>query len=131
MFRFTMILFSVAILMGPFPAWSEENPVRTCTLSRGYECTPAKGCKEWPVKDFELPQFIRIDLKQKTITSLDRKFPRNSSIQTVEETTGMTVLLGVEKRGWTIALGKDSSSLSLTAAGDEDAFVLFGACLNP
>ena len=130
MFRFTMAFLAGAILIGSCPAWSEENPVRTCTLSRGYECIPA-GCKEWPVKDFNLPRFIRIDLKNKTITSLDRKIPTNSGIQAVEEIPGMTVLLGVEKRGWTIALGKDSSSLSLSIAGDEEAFVLFGACLNP
>ena len=73
---------------------------------------------------------MRIDLNSKTITSLDKAIPRASNIDHVDRLEGMTVMHGTELRGWSIALGKDSGDITLSAAGDGEAFIVLGNCLQ-
>ena len=40
----------------------------------------------------------------------------------------MWILQGVEFRGWTITVSEITGKMVLSAAGDAEGFVLFGAC---
>ena len=125
-------LLCAIVLLGAASAWAQEEAIRTCALTKAFECTSANGCREWPLKEMALPRFFRIDLKSRTLTSLDRDVPRAPTIITaVDHPEGMLVLHGAEKRGWSLALGERSGSLTLSGTGEDAGFVVFGSCLNP
>jgi hypothetical protein len=110
---------------------ADEN-IRTCTLTNAFACTSDDGCKEVSIKELLAPRFIRIDLKTKTISSLDRNIARdNTKIAAIEHLKGMLVMQGTEQRGWSITIGDDSGELTLSASGDGESVVVFGSCLNP
>ena len=131
MARFTALLFAAAILFCAAQAVVADEHIRTCALTKAYECIPEDGCKEWTVTEMGLPRFVRVDLREKTITSLDKNVPRTTRISAMERLERIDVLHGVELRGWSITLGKDSGSFTLSASGDDEAFVVFGSCMNP
>ncbi len=131
MARIIAVVLAAAILGCAAQVMAADQNVRTCALVRGYECIPDEGCMEWTMEDMALPRFVKIDLKAKTITSLDKDVSRTTKIATVERFEGLTVLHGTELRGWSIALGEDSGQLALSAAGDGEAFVVFGSCIVP
>ncbi len=132
MVRFTALFFAITVLSGAVQTMAADENVRTCALMKAIECTNEGGCKEWSVEEMALPRFVRIDLKAKTITSLDRNITRqNTKIAAIDRLEGMLVLHGTEQRGWSMALAEDSGALTITAAGDGEGFVVFGACMNP
>jgi hypothetical protein len=133
MIRFFAVLFAVSVLSVSLHVRvaEGEDTIRTCALTKAYECTPDDGCREWPVQDLALPRFIRIDMKAKTIKSLDRDVDRESRFREVERPEGMLVMHGTETRGWSMALGEESDDLTLSASGDGESFVVFGSCMSP
>ena len=131
MVRLSALLFTIMITTGIFQVASAEDTIRTCALTKAFECTSEDGCKEWSIQEMALPRFIRIDLKAKTIKSLDKDVARESSIRDMDRLKGMVVLHGTEQRGWSMALGENSNSLTLTSSGDGESFVVFGSCMNP
>jgi hypothetical protein len=42
---------------------------------------------------------------------------------------GKIFLQGIELRGWSIVISEQTGKMSLTASGDDEAFVLFGVCI--
>ena len=113
-------------------AGAAEEKDRICALTRAYECAVGGECLELTLEEMALPRFVRIDLRNSSIISLDRKVKRDDTkIIQIKELEGMTVLQGVEQRGWSIALGQESGNLTLSAAGDGHGFIVFGSCLNP
>lgn len=131
MVRFLTLLLTIFIFTGAFQVASAEENIRTCALTKAFECTSDDGCREWSIQEMALPRFIRIDLKTKTIKSLDKDIARNSSFKDLDRLEGMIVLHGTEQRGWSMALGENSRDLTLSASGDGEGFVVFGSCMNP
>lgn len=132
MARIAPLLFAVALLCSVVPAMAEDGTTRTCALTKAFECTSQDGCKEWTIQEMALPRFILINLKTKTITSLDKDIPRApTTIATIDKLEGIIALHGSEMRGWSMALGEDSAALTLSATGDDEAFIVFGSCMNP
>ncbi|APG26823.1 hypothetical protein A7E78_02535 [Syntrophotalea acetylenivorans] len=126
------LLYTLAILLVAVPLAAEEMTSRLCTLTRAYECTADGECGELTIEEMALPRFVRIDLDKQTIVSLDKAVKRNDTkINLIKQLEEITVLQGVEQRGWSIALGKESGNLTLSAAGDGHGFMVFGACLDP
>ena len=131
MVRFLTLLLTIFIFTGAFQVASAEENIRTCALTKAFECTSEDGCREWSIQEMALPRFIRIDLKTRTIKSLDKDIARNSSFKDLDRLEGMIVLHGTEQRGWSMALGENSRDLTLSASGDGEGFVVFGSCMNP
>ncbi len=131
MVRFLTLLLTIFIFTGVFQVASAEENIRTCALTKAFECTSEDGCREWSIQEMALPRFIRIDLKTRTIKSLDKDIARNSSFKDMDRLEGMIVLHGTEQRGWSMALGENSRDLTLSASGDGEGFVVFGSCMNP
>jgi hypothetical protein len=128
--NYIMALCALMVLFGNSSVSRAAEDSIICTLTRGNDCSAEDGCIQISVDEMALPRFVRIDLKSKTITSLDKVVPRNSEITTIDRLEGMTVLHGTELRGWTMALGENSGNLTLSAAGDGEGFVVFGFCMN-
>jgi hypothetical protein len=131
MARLPVVVFTIAILISGFQIASAEDTKRTCALTKAYQCTSENGCKEASIQGMELPRFIQIDLKDKTIKSLDKKVARVTRFKDMDHVEDMLVLHGTEKRGWSMAMGETSGDLTLSASGDGESFVVFGSCMNP
>lgn len=131
MFRYTALIILACIIMVAGRAAAAGSDVRTCALTKAFECTSESGCKESDVQEVALPRFISIDLKAKTIKSLDKDIPRETRFREIDRLPGMLVLHGTELRGWSMALGEDSGTLTLSASGDNESFVVFGSCIRP
>lgn len=124
--------FVLLFLLFSVPALSAQGDVRICALTKAYECDINQECSERSFAEIELPRFVRIDFKNSSIISLDKNVKRTGTeIRRVDQLEGITVLQGVEQRGWSIALGQESGSLTLSAAGDEHGFIVFGSCMDP
>ncbi len=124
--------FALVCLFFAAPTLAAEDNGRVCALTRAYECTIDGECNAWTIEEMALPRFVRIDLAENSIISLDKTVNRDDTrIAQIKELEGMTVLQGVEQRGWSIALGKESGSLTLSAAGEGNGFIVFGYCMNP
>ncbi len=130
--RIALLLCAVILLCGAVPATAAEETTRTCALTKAFECTSQDGCKEWTIQEMALPRFIQIDLKAKSILSLDKEIPRApTKIAAIDKLEGIIALHGSEQRGWSMALGENSGALTLSASGDDEAFIVFGSCMNP
>ncbi len=133
MTRCIAVLFASCVLFVSFPVSfaSGAETSRTCALTKAFECTVENGCRESSVREMALPRFIRIDLKAKTIKSLDKNIARVTPFKDSDNVDDMLVLHGTEKRGWSIAVGEKSGDLTLSASGDGESFVVFGSCISP
>ncbi len=136
------ILCIVLILsVGVAPAaWSADfdgsRPI-LCSVITVIECTPAAN-RQVSAESIGMPQFLRVDVAQKKVwPAADREGKRVSEIKRVERLNGMLILQGADagvrdKRdttGWTATISETTGRVTLTAAGEKMAFVVFGACL--
>jgi hypothetical protein len=130
MAKICAVLLALALLWSGRTAVAADGAV-TCALNKVIECTPDGGCDEWTPQDVSLPRFVRLDMARKKIVSLDKDVNRTSSIATVEQLSGLTVMHGTELRGWTMTLEQETGELTLSAAGPSEGFVVFGSCITP
>jgi hypothetical protein len=102
------------------------------------ECTPEDGCARVTAESISLPQFFKIDFKSKRVTAaMEAQGKMGSEIKRMERIEGKLMLQGAEEGikgvrdglGWTLAIEEDTGKGILTAAGEQVAFVVFGACI--
>ena len=123
-----IMILSVSILAHA----AADDRKLTCALTKAYACASDEGCAAVALLDMNLPRFIGIDFGTKVITSLDKSVTREETrFASVDKTNGLTVLHGVEKRGWSLAIGDQSGELTISASGDGESFTVFGACIMP
>ena len=54
-----------------------------------------------------------------------------TAIKNQQQLDGMLILQGAENgRGWSMAIDEKSGEMTLTVAGDQVGFVVFGACMR-
>ncbi len=125
------VLVAIFLCLGA-QALAEEGNARICTFTRAIECTIDDGCMEWSLQDMNLPRFIRIDFGAKIIKSLDKSVQLDDTkISSIEQLGGMTILQGIEQRGWSMELGNEDGALTMTASGEDHGIVVFGQCMMP
>lgn len=128
------VISSPATWAGDF----DGNKPLLVSVIRVIECTPDGACQEVTAASAGLPQFLKIDFTNKTISpaAAGDNMP-SSDIERQEVVDGKLILQGAEDGyeevhdglGWTIAISDDNGLVVLTASGEQVAFVAFGACL--
>jgi hypothetical protein len=109
-----------------------------CACVRVIECGPDGKCAEVSAEEARIPQFIRINFEQKTISAPqwgENQTP--SPIENFEGIDGKLILQGAEDGyrevrdgvGWSLAISEETGKMVLTESGDQVAFVVFGACI--
>ena len=96
-----------------------------------YECTANYACEQVTVEEINFTYFLEIDFKNKKITGTRTNGqPVNSQIRDKVSMNGMLILQGMENgRGWTLAITEATGKMVMTVSGDEEGFVVFGACI--
>ncbi len=111
-----------------------------CSVKEAIECYPASQCNEVTNEVLNLPNFINIDFKKKLITGkLTNGEEHRTEIERIEHVDGKITLEGAEEDlkeqpdgvAWSMSINETKGNFTVSAAGDEVAFVIFGACIIP
>ena len=127
--RSLVFLVVVGLLCANLPAWAagDFDGAKTllCASVEAISCEPGEACEKGPPEIIGAPQFMRIDFGKKVIAG-----PlRTAEIRLIEKNDDQITLQGYElDMGWTLALDRATGKMTVTFAGLESAFVIFGAC---
>jgi hypothetical protein len=93
-------------------------------------CTNGQGCIEGQARAFELPEFFFVDFKSKVVRGTEEGRQQEvSRIRNFDATEKQVILQGVENhRGWSLAIDRHNGRMTLTSAGSDVSFMIFGAC---
>ncbi|MEJ2690815.1 MAG: hypothetical protein P8130_12880 [Deltaproteobacteria bacterium] len=108
-----------------------------CAPIMANECDLGSPCQTLSIEDAGLPQFVVIDLDKKTIKPTPETGKTNiTKIASLTSIDGKFILQGAEDGrkdekdglGWTISIDQETGKLVMAAAGEQVAFVIYGAC---
>jgi hypothetical protein len=109
-----------------------------CSVIKVIEFTPEDGCREVTPKSVAVPQFLTIDFEKKIVRPAGKvEGDRSSAIKRMERIGGKLILQGADEGiqnmrdsvGWTATVTEETGKFVVTAAGDQEAFIVYGACL--
>ena len=108
-----------------------------CAPQSVVECGPDGSCQQVSPASVNLPDFFQIDFKKKTISRLTGKEnQKGSKIDRMEVLDSKLILQGADDGvedvrdglAWSMSITQDTGKLVASAAGEGEAFVIFGAC---
>lgn len=101
-----------------------------CATIEAYECDAGQSCNKVSIADINLPQFLRIDFKQKRISGTrEDGETRTTDINNMAQLPDRVILQGVQNGlAWGLIITEPQGKLVLTAAGPHTGFAAFGAC---
>lgn len=103
-----------------------------CASLFATECrAESQECVSGPPWNFNLPVFSEVDFKSQTVsTTRTNQDNRVSPIESVDHLpNGRLSLQGDDGQySWSAIISEETGSMTLTAAGEEIAFLVFGAC---
>ena len=101
-----------------------------CAANEAFECSPGLECHAGTLSQLRIFRFVRVDFKKKLMTGeMPDGTTETSKIEKIMKLDRQVVLGGVEgDRAWTVTIGKQTGNMVLTAAGEDVAFTVFGAC---
>lgn len=93
-------------------------------------CVNGPGCMEGHARDFDLPNFIFIDMDNKLVRATKESgHDQVSPVKNFEKTKSQLILQGVENhRGWNATIDRGNGDMTLTSSGKNVSFMIFGAC---
>jgi len=102
-----------------------------CAVIETNECNEGIECERGLAGSINLPQFIRIDFKKKTISgTLPNGMVKTTEIKNMGTHVGSLILQGVQREmGWSIAILTKTGKMVLTMTGEAVGFSVFGACI--
>lgn len=101
------------------------------------ECGPAGNCEQALAANVNLPNFFQIDFTAKELFAVtESENKRTSRIKSMEFLDGKLFLQGADDGlenvrdglAWSISISQDTGRLVFSASGENEAFVVFGAC---
>jgi hypothetical protein len=101
-------------------------------MIEAFECDSANGCEGGSPESNGLSRFLRVDVGKKEVRTTKQSQEQPSKIDRVEHADGVLLLSGTQSgRGWTLTVNESTGYMVLSVAGDQVAFVVFGACTRP
>ncbi len=134
MLRKELLVVLTGIFMFPLQAMAADfdgSKTLACAVIEAIACAPREGCKKGWAEDLNLPQFLTVDFGKKLISGdrLNEGGRLEAAIMARTTQDGSIILQGAQNgRGWNLTLEKQTGRMTVTAAGQDEGFVLFGAC---
>ncbi len=104
-----------------------------CVFTNATGCDGISGCEQTTIEDLNLPRFFKIDFKKNQFIPVgvngEIAAAQETKIKDFQRMDGKIFLQGIELRGWSMVITEQTGKMSLTASGDDEAFVLFGVCI--
>ena len=99
-----------------------------CSVIDTNDCALGTSCIHGIAEDVNLPQFLKIDFAGRQLSARGRTAP----IHNATRSNGMLMIQGSQdRRSFSITVAEDTGSLVGAIAGDEEGFIVFGACTLP
>lgn len=129
----TVMAVATLAMSGSALALDTSEPI-LCASTNVFECTDGGACESVLPEDVNAPTFLRFDLKKKQVKVNKSDDP--AKVQNFAEIDGRIVMQGVSEgrenavdgTAWTITIEEDSARMVATAALQQAALVIFGAC---
>ncbi len=101
-----------------------------CAATEAAQCHETETCVQGPATAFNLPVFFRINFQDKIAESIREGGDRRTSrISKVEKNGGAIILHGAdETTAWIATIQAASGRMTVAAAREGHAFVVFGSC---
>jgi len=127
----TVFLLLLAPSLVPASDFDGIKPL-ICALKDDFECGP-DGCERVTSEAINLPQFLRLNFKDKQITTVREGVQARTTKMDRADSLGSHLFLqGLENNlAWSLVIDQAAGKMVLTVAGDQVGFVVFGACTTP
>ena len=101
-----------------------------CTVMQATQCTPDGECRSDHPWDLNIPQFLDVDLKAKTVTTTKASGQnRSSPIGNLARAGGLIVIQGYEDgRAFGFVIDEGNGIASMAVARDGSTVSAFGVC---
>ena len=101
-----------------------------CAINTVTECTRRGDCERSSADEAEVPGFIRINIAQKQLQSVDGA--RTSPIAAVQRQDNRLMLQGMQNdRVWGAVINEQTGLMSATVGEYDGAIVISGTCIVP
>jgi hypothetical protein len=126
-----LLLLTICIL--PFSALAGDfdgSKPLLCAVIETFDCGPGGECQRGTAESIDIPQFLKISFKEKTISSTPESGQvRTTKIQNMERIDGKLILQGVQNgKAWSMLISETTGKVTLSASDDQAGFLVFGAC---
>jgi hypothetical protein len=130
--KFAAIRMAIAISFAPLRvavAGQYDGSVPLlCVPIEILECEAGGKCSNSTAEGVNLPQFIKVNFKEKTLSAVHKDGP-TAPIKHVEREQGRMIMHGGQHgRGWSVVISEETGKMSATVTEDQVGFVIFGAC---
>jgi hypothetical protein len=121
--------------MAPYPALAaaayDGSVPLLCAVIEVFDCQPGGDCQRGTAESVNLPQFVKVDVAEKTLSTPEQGERKSvTPITHVERVDGNMILQGVEgSRAWSMVIAKETGKISATVSDHQVGFVVFGACI--
>ena len=131
------LLFLSFPMIAPAGDFDGTQPL-ICSVVKVVECTPEGACREVMPESVAVPRFLSVDFEKKSVMPAGKgDSGRSSRIKRMERIGGKLILQGADEGiqdvrdsvGWTATISEETGRFVLTAAGDQEAFIVYGACI--
>lgn len=96
-----------------------------------FECIPEGECAERLAESIGMPQFFKINFKNKIISAVSEKEDsRTTKILHINKSDQSIILQGVQnEKSWGMRISNETGKATLTISDEGTGFVIFGACM--
>lgn len=103
-----------------------------CSVQNVMACVNERACVQGIASEFELPEFIILDIKKKILrAAYESGHKEISPVKKLEKNGQHLILQGVENsRGWDIAINTKTGRMNGAGVGDALSFLVFGTCTS-
>jgi hypothetical protein len=125
--------YGIAALMASAPLSADDlhdaNSL-LCAVVEATVCEAEGECKSGPAWNWNVPQFLEIDLKKSVIaTTAASGENRTTPIRNQERKDGSIIFQGIERgRAFSFVISEESGIASVAIATDEKTINVFAAC---
>jgi hypothetical protein len=122
----------LCIFSSALPAFSlDTSAPLLCSVINAAEYSLDGGCFEGTAESFDLPQFVRIDFQNKTISEVgENSQERKSEFKNLEQVNNTSIIQGIGNgRSWSVVIG-DDGKMSAAVSESDLGFIVFGACIS-
>jgi hypothetical protein len=131
--RWTILILGLSVLALPAASAADDltgEQLLLCTAVHATRCTDDGKCLSELPWNLNIPQFIQVNLKDKTLSTTKASGEnRATPIKSMSRENGEIYLQGVEGgRAFSFVIEEDTGMLSAAVAADGKAVSVFGAC---
>jgi hypothetical protein len=129
----TIVVVALALAILSAPAMADDLTGATalvCSSSWANVCTADEVCESGPPWGWNIPQFVEVDLEEKTLSTTEASGEnRLSPAEVLVRDDGLIFIQGREYgRAFSIVISEATGRMSASIAAEDVSISVFGAC---